>query len=86
MTNWGHGFSVSNPIDVSGCPQDEMLHSGADVEALQAALNRDIGGDASTSQPSGSDAGINQFDSLYSNFQISPSICYKISFLSFFFC
>jgi hypothetical protein len=33
------------------------MHSGADVEAFQAALNRDIGGDASTSQPSDSDNG-----------------------------
>ncbi|XP_015576120.1 transcription initiation factor TFIID subunit 4b isoform X2 [Ricinus communis] len=32
--------------------EDESMHSGADVEAFQAALNRDIGGDASTSQPS----------------------------------
>ncbi|XP_059432111.1 transcription initiation factor TFIID subunit 4b-like isoform X2 [Corylus avellana] len=35
--------------------EDESMHSGADVEAFQAALNRDIGGDASTSQPSDSD-------------------------------
>ncbi|KAJ7949941.1 transcription initiation factor TFIID subunit 4b-like [Quillaja saponaria] len=34
--------------------EDETMHSGADVEAFQAALNRDIGGDASTSQPSDS--------------------------------
>ena len=34
------------------------MHSGADVEAFQAALNRDIGGDASVSQPSDSDSGI----------------------------
>ena len=37
------------------------MHSGADVEAFQAALNRDIGGDSSTShshsQPSDSDNG-----------------------------
>lgn len=38
--------------------QDESLHSGADVEAFQAALNRDIGGDTSTSQPSDTDSGI----------------------------
>lgn len=37
------------------------MHSGADVEAFQAALNRDIGGDASNSQLSDSDAGILQF-------------------------
>ncbi|KAI3812991.1 hypothetical protein L1987_17704 [Smallanthus sonchifolius] len=31
---------------------DETMHSGADVEAFTAALNRDIEGDnASTSQP-----------------------------------
>lgn len=34
------------------------MHSGADVEAFQAALNRDIEGDASTSQPPDSDTGI----------------------------
>ena len=43
-----------------GCPQDESMHSGADVEAFQAALNRDIGGDTSTSQLSGSDTGTHQ--------------------------
>ncbi|XP_062083850.1 transcription initiation factor TFIID subunit 4b isoform X2 [Humulus lupulus] len=32
--------------------EDESMHSGADVEAFQAALNRDIGGDASASHPS----------------------------------
>ncbi|KAI9174067.1 hypothetical protein LWI28_011403 [Acer negundo] len=37
--------------------EDESMHSGADVEAFQAALNRDIGGDVSTSQPSDSDSG-----------------------------
>ncbi|XP_050235742.1 transcription initiation factor TFIID subunit 4b [Mercurialis annua] len=34
--------------------EDESLHSGADVDAFQAALNRDIGGDASSSHPSDS--------------------------------
>ncbi|XP_022768669.1 transcription initiation factor TFIID subunit 4b-like isoform X2 [Durio zibethinus] len=34
--------------------EDESMHSGADVEAFQAALNRDIEGDASTPQPSDS--------------------------------
>lgn len=34
------------------------MHSGADVEAFQAALNRDIEGDVSVSQPSDSDSGI----------------------------
>lgn len=38
--------------------QDESMHSGADVEAFEAALNRDIGGDASTSQLSDSDKGV----------------------------
>lgn len=38
--------------------QDESMHSGAEVDAFQAALNRDIGGDASTSRPSDSDSGI----------------------------
>ncbi|XP_052302677.1 transcription initiation factor TFIID subunit 4b isoform X2 [Populus trichocarpa] len=37
--------------------EDETMHSGADVEAFQAALNRDIGGDVSNSQPSDSSAG-----------------------------
>ncbi|WJX75470.1 hypothetical protein P8452_58999 [Trifolium repens] len=36
--------------------EDETMHSGADVEAFQAALNRDIGGDASHSHLSHSDA------------------------------
>ncbi|KAL4604205.1 hypothetical protein ACB092_10G176200 [Castanea dentata] len=42
--------------------EDESMHSGADVEAFQAALNRDIGGDASTShsQPSDSDNVLSQ--------------------------
>ncbi|XP_031399414.1 transcription initiation factor TFIID subunit 4b isoform X2 [Punica granatum] len=31
--------------------EDESMHSGADVDAFQAALNRDIGGDTSTSLP-----------------------------------
>lgn len=37
--------------------QDETMHSGADVEAFTAALNRDIEGDTSTSssQPFESD-------------------------------
>lgn len=39
--------------------KDETMHSGADVEAFQAALNRDIEGDVSASQqPSDSDSGI----------------------------
>lgn len=45
--------------------EDESMHSGADVEAFQAALNRDIGGDTSTShshsqQPSDSDNVLSQ--------------------------
>ncbi|KAJ0025832.1 hypothetical protein Pint_08666 [Pistacia integerrima] len=40
--------------------EDESMHSGADVEAFQAALNRDIGGDASTSQPPDSDSALSQ--------------------------
>ncbi|KAL2574749.1 hypothetical protein AAZV13_17G205800 [Glycine max] len=40
--------------------EDEAMHSGVDVEAFQAALNRDIGGDVSTSQFSGSDAVLSQ--------------------------
>lgn len=39
-------------------PQDETMHSGADVEAFTAALNRHIeGGDTSTSQPADSGGG-----------------------------
>ena len=34
------------------------MHSGADVEAFTAALNRDIEGDTSTSQPSNSENGV----------------------------
>lgn len=34
------------------------MHSGADVEAFQAALNRDIGGDVSMSQSSELASGI----------------------------
>ncbi|XP_057424256.1 transcription initiation factor TFIID subunit 4b-like isoform X2 [Lotus japonicus] len=40
--------------------EDETMHSRVDVEAFQAALNRDIGGDASTSQLSGSDSVLSQ--------------------------
>ena len=32
------------------------MHSGVEVEAFQTALNKDIGGDTSTSHPSASDA------------------------------
>lgn len=37
--------------------EDETMHSGADVEAFTAALNRDIEGDRSVSQPSNLDNG-----------------------------
>ncbi|KAE9599997.1 hypothetical protein Lal_00046152 [Lupinus albus] len=40
--------------------EDETMHSGVDLEAFQAALNRDIGGDGSASQPSGSDSALSQ--------------------------
>ncbi|KAL5563565.1 hypothetical protein UlMin_033312 [Ulmus minor] len=40
--------------------EDESMHSGADVEAFQAALNRDIGGDHSASQPSDSNPVMSQ--------------------------
>lgn len=50
---WNFRFSVSRVL----CLKDETMHSGADVEAFQAALNRDIGGDVSTSQPSDSSPG-----------------------------
>ncbi|GMH03172.1 hypothetical protein Nepgr_005011 [Nepenthes gracilis] len=36
--------------------EDETMHSGADVEAFTAALNRDIQGDTTASQPSDSDS------------------------------
>ncbi|XP_010277095.1 PREDICTED: transcription initiation factor TFIID subunit 4b isoform X2 [Nelumbo nucifera] len=36
--------------------EDDTIHSGADVDAFTAALNRDIEGDISTSQPSDSDS------------------------------
>lgn len=54
--------------------QDETMHSRVDVEAFQAALNRDIGGDASTSQLSGSDSGVHPFYSLFSPF---PSVSHS---------
>ncbi|KAL4309269.1 hypothetical protein GQ457_01G010590 [Hibiscus cannabinus] len=40
--------------------EDESMHSGADVEAFQAALNRDIEGDASTYQPPDSNTVLSQ--------------------------
>ncbi|KAE8666462.1 PXMP2/4 family protein 4-like isoform X1 [Hibiscus syriacus] len=40
--------------------EDDSMHSGAAVEAFQTALNRDIEGDASTSQHSGSSTAVSQ--------------------------
>ena len=62
LLNWGFAY----PTTVFDCSQDQTMQSGVDVEAFQAALNRDIGGAGSTSQFSGSDAGISQFYSLFS--------------------
>ncbi|GLT68232.1 hypothetical protein SLA2020_404830 [Shorea laevis] len=52
--------------------EDESMHSGADVEAFQAALNRDIGGDASTSQPSDSDNAVLSQGSNHTSSQSLP--------------
>jgi len=60
---WGFAYRTT----VFKCSQDETMHSGVDVEAFQAALNRDIGGDVSASQFPGSDPGICQF---YSSFSV----------------
>ncbi|GLT62263.1 hypothetical protein SLA2020_349130 [Shorea laevis] len=38
--------------------EDESMHSGADVDALQAALNRDIEGNMSPSQPCDKEKGV----------------------------
>ncbi|PQQ15124.1 hypothetical protein Pyn_27885 [Prunus yedoensis var. nudiflora] len=38
--------------------EDETMHSRADLEAFQAALNKDIEGDVSASQPSDSDTAV----------------------------
>ncbi|XP_050378112.1 transcription initiation factor TFIID subunit 4b isoform X2 [Argentina anserina] len=38
--------------------EDETMHSGADVEAFQAALNRDIEGDLAALQPSDSESAV----------------------------
>jgi hypothetical protein len=63
-------YGIRIPTFLSfGYAQDESMHSGADVEAFQAALNRDIGGDASTSQPSDSGNGATF---LYFLFSFSP--------------
>lgn len=43
--------------------EDESMHSGADVEAFTAALNRDIEGDSSSSQPVHADISFSQENS-----------------------
>lgn len=43
--------------------EDESMHSGADVEAFTAALNRDIGGDTIVSQPSDADTVVSTHES-----------------------
>lgn len=59
------------------------MHSGADVEAFQAALNRDIEGDASNSQLSDSNSGI-FISSFFFFFGIWQPICKtkKLDFVS----
>lgn len=52
--------------------EDETMHSGADVEAFTAALNRDIGGDNSQSQPSDSDSVPLSQGSSYTSKQFAP--------------
>ncbi|XP_049390850.1 transcription initiation factor TFIID subunit 4b isoform X2 [Solanum stenotomum] len=52
--------------------EDETMHSGADVEAFTAALNRDIGGDNSQSQPSDSDSVPLSQGSSYTSNQFAP--------------
>lgn len=65
------------------------MHSGAELEAFTAALNRDIEGDTfSLSQPSDSGTGI---DSQYprrfkkTTFLSMRSVCNKVSFILCFF-
>ncbi|KAJ8747362.1 hypothetical protein K2173_012942 [Erythroxylum novogranatense] len=53
--------------------EDESMHSGADVDAFQAALNRDIGGDVSTSQPSDSGTAVYSQESNQSYGQVHPN-------------
>ncbi|KAG1347879.1 transcription initiation factor TFIID subunit 4b [Cocos nucifera] len=59
---FGHGAKKVMKIDKKAARvpnQDESMHSGADVEAFTAALNRDISGGApSTCEPSESNAGV----------------------------
>ncbi|XAR48409.1 hypothetical protein NMG60_11031229 [Bertholletia excelsa] len=52
--------------------EDETMHSGADVEAFTAALNRDIEGDTSTSQPSDSDSATLSQGSNHTSSQLFP--------------
>ncbi|KAL3340372.1 hypothetical protein AABB24_028819 [Solanum stoloniferum] len=52
--------------------EDETMHSGADVEAFTAALNRDIGGENSQSQPSDSDSVPLSQGSSYTSNQFAP--------------
>ncbi|XP_071924991.1 transcription initiation factor TFIID subunit 4b-like isoform X2 [Coffea arabica] len=52
--------------------EDETMHSGADVEAFTAALNRDIEGDISTSQPSDSDSNALSQGSSHASSQFLP--------------
>ncbi|KAF5955518.1 hypothetical protein HYC85_008374 [Camellia sinensis] len=54
------------------CFQDETMHSGADVEAFTAALNRDIEGNTSTSQPSNSDTAPLSQGSNHTSSQLFP--------------
>ncbi|URD99219.1 transcription initiation factor [Musa troglodytarum] len=51
--------------------EDESMHSGADVEALSAALNRDIGGDpAALARPPESDTGVSLLGSSSASKQV----------------
>lgn len=60
------------------------MHSGADVDAFQAALNRDIGGDVSTSQPSDSESGMNS-PYLYNIYIFLIFSCFYFAILSVFY-
>lgn len=67
-------------------PQDETLHSGADLEALTAAVDRVIGGGGSSSSsyvPSASDAGIAPHLSLLHAFRFN--LCHPICVIFIFF-
>ncbi|KAH7847971.1 hypothetical protein Vadar_032224 [Vaccinium darrowii] len=52
--------------------EDETMHSGADVEAFTAALNRDIEGDTSASQPTDSDGAALSQGSYHTSGQLFP--------------